>query len=96
MGSTLQPGLRHSAKFAVSRDRTFDFMGEKARVYATPRRVHDIEMACRELPLKHLDSGQDPVDSVDSICRGTHMRFIVDVASTEKRLAAKAAKAGLA
>ena len=35
-------------------------------------------------------------DSVDSICRATHMRFIVDVASTEKRLAAKAAKAGLA
>jgi predicted thioesterase len=58
MGSTLQPGLRHSAKAEVSRDRTFDFMGEQARVYATPMLVHDIEMACRELPLKHLDPGQ--------------------------------------
>lgn len=35
MGFTLQSGPRHSAKFGVSRDRTFDFMGEKARAYAT-------------------------------------------------------------
>lgn len=42
MGSTLQAGLRHSAKFEVSRDRTFDFMGEKARVYATPMLVHEL------------------------------------------------------
>ena len=55
MGSTLQPGLRHSAKVEVSRDRTFDFIGEKARVYATPMLVHDIEMACGELPLIHLE-----------------------------------------
>jgi hypothetical protein len=48
MGSTLQPGLRHSAKVEVSRGRTFDFMGD-----------------------------------------------VVDVASTGKRLAGKAAKAGL-
>jgi predicted thioesterase len=50
MGSTLQPGLHHSAEIEVSRDRPFDFMGDKARVYATPMLVHDIEMACRELP----------------------------------------------
>ncbi len=135
MKATLLPGLRHAAKFTVSRDRTIDFMGEKARVYATPMLVRDVEIACRELLLKHLDPGEDSVgtrieldhlaatlmdmpveldveltevkgravtfkvegrDSVDSICRATHMRFIVDVASTEKRLAAKAAKAGLA
>ena len=59
MGSALQPGLRHSAKFEASRDRTFDFMGQKARVYATSMLVHDMEMACRELPLKHL-AGQAP------------------------------------
>jgi len=35
-------------------------------------------------------------DSVEPICRATHHRFVVDVAGTEKRLAAKAAKAGLA
>jgi predicted thioesterase len=135
MKATLQAGLRHTIKFEVSRDRTIDFMGEKARVYATPMLVRDMEIACRDLLLKHLDAGEDSVgtrveldhlaaslmgmtveldvelvelkgraatfkvegrDNVDPICRATHNRFIVDVASTEKRLAAKAAKAGLA
>lgn len=134
MKPTLQPGLRSTAKFQVSRDRTIDFMGEKARVYATPMLVRDVEIACRELLLKHLDAGEDSVgtrieldhlaatlqgmaveleveltelkgravtfsvqgkDSVEPICRATHQRFIVDVATTEKRLAGKAAKAGL-
>jgi fluoroacetyl-CoA thioesterase len=34
-------------------------------------------------------------DSVEPICRGRHQRFVVDVAKTETRLAAKAQKAGL-
>lgn len=32
-------------------------------------------------------------DSVDPICRGRHQRFVVDAATTQARLAAKAAKA---
>ena len=134
MKPTLQAGLKHTSKFEVSRDRTIDFMGEKARVYATPMLVRDVEIACRELLLAHLDAGEDSVgtrveldhlaatlqgmavelevelteikgravtfsvrgkDSVEPICRATHQRFIVDVATTEKRLAGKAAKAGL-
>jgi fluoroacetyl-CoA thioesterase len=134
MKPTLQPGLKHTAKFEVSRDRTIDFMGEKARVYATPMLVRDVEVACRELLLAHLDAGEDSVgtrveldhlaatlqgmaveidvelvelqgrlatfkvagrDSIEPICRATHQRFVVDVAKTEMRLAAKAAKAGL-
>ena len=135
MKSTLQAGLSATVSFEVSRDRTIDFMGEKARVYATPMLVRDVEIACRELLLAHLDAGEDSVgtrieldhlaatlmgmpveldielvevkgravtfkvegrDSVDPICRATHQRFIVDIAQTEKRLASKAAKAGLA
>ncbi len=135
MKPTLQAGLRDSAKFEVTRDRTIDFMGEKARVYATPMLVRDVEGACRALLLEHLDTGEDSVgtrieldhlaatlqgmpvelevelaglkgraatftvtgrDSVEPICRATHQRFIVDVAKTEGRLAAKAAQAGLA
>lgn len=135
MKPTLLAGLKHTAKFEVTRDRTIDFMGEKARVYATPMLVRDVEIACRELLLAHLDAGEDSVgtrieldhlaatlqgmpveldielvevkgraatfkvegrDSVDPICRATHQRFIVDIAQTEKRLASKAAKAGLA
>ena len=32
-------------------------------------------------------------DPVDTICKGRHERFIVDVAKTQERLKAKAAKA---
>ena len=135
MKPTLQSGLRHTVRFEVTRDRTIDFMGENARVYATPMLVRDVEIACRDLLLAHLDAGEDSVgtrieldhlaatlqgmpvelevelvelkgraatfkvegrDSVDPICRATHQRFIVDIAQTEKRLASKAAKAGLA
>ena len=35
-------------------------------------------------------------DSVEPICRCKHARFVVDVAKTAQRLAAKAQKAGLA
>jgi predicted thioesterase len=135
MQATLAPGLGVTTRLTVDRERTIDFMGEKARVYATPMLVRDIEIACRDLLRPHLDPGQDSVgtrieldhlaptllgmpveltvrvaevkgravtfdvegrDSVDSICRARHNRFIVDVASTEASLAAKAVKAGTA
>jgi fluoroacetyl-CoA thioesterase len=135
MKDTLKAGLRHTTRFEVTRDRTIDFMGEKARVYATPMLVRDIEIACREMLLAHLSPGEDSVgtrveldhtgatlmgmavtieieiasvegravkfnvtasDNIEPICKAAHHRFIVDVAKTEQRLAAKAAKAGLA
>lgn len=128
-------GIGATRKLTIDRDRTIDFMGEKARVYATPMLVRDIEIACRDLLLAHVEPGQDSVgtrieldhlaatllgmqveitvkvtdvkgravtfevhghDAVDAICRGTHVRFIVDAKTTEARLAAKAAKAGIA
>jgi fluoroacetyl-CoA thioesterase len=61
MKNTLQAGLSATAALEVDRERTIDFMGEKARVYATPMLVRDIEIACRELLLKHLDAGEDSV-----------------------------------
>ncbi|HJV60085.1 MAG TPA: thioesterase family protein [Albitalea sp.] len=135
MKASLQAGLASTVQFEVSRDRTIDFMGEAARVYATPMLVRDIEVACRDLLLQHLDAGEDSVgtrvaidhigasllgmpvtitvriasvqgravvfdvegsDSVEPIVRGQHSRFIVDVAKTAERLAAKARKAGMA
>ena len=132
MKPTLQPGLAAHTEFAVDRERTIDFMGEAARVYATPMLVRDIEIACRNLLLEHLDAGEDSVgtrveidhigatllgmkvwltakvlevngravvfevegrDEVEPIVRGRHHRFVVDVAKTAQRLAAKAAKA---
>ena len=61
MKNTLQAGVTGSATFDVDRERTIDFMGEKARVYATPMLVRDIEIACRDLLGKHLDPGEDSV-----------------------------------
>jgi len=135
MKASLAQGLVATVKLTVDRERTIGFMGEKARVYATPMLVRDIEVACRELVLPHLDPGEDSVgtrieldhlaatligmqvelkvtlaevkgralaftveghDGVDTICRGRHNRFVVEVKTSEARLAAKAAKAGLA
>jgi fluoroacetyl-CoA thioesterase len=132
MKDSLQPGLSARTSFVVDRERTIDFMGEAARVYATPVLVRDIEMTCRNLLLPHLDPGEDSVgtrveidhigatllgmtveltvrvaevngravafevegrDEVEPIVRGRHARFVVDVAKTGQRLAAKAQKA---
>jgi fluoroacetyl-CoA thioesterase len=48
MKTTLQAGVNRHVELEVDRERTIDFMGEKARVYATPMLVRDIEIACRE------------------------------------------------
>lgn len=135
MKASFAQGLTSTSELTVDRERTIDFMGDKARVYATPMLVRDIEIASRELLLPHLDPGEDSVgtrieldhlaatlmgmpvaikvtvaevkgravmlevegrDRIDLICRGRHHRFVVDVKTTEARLAAKAAKAGLA
>ena len=134
MKPSLQPGVTRNVRVDIDRERTIDFMGEKARVYATPSLLRDIEVSCRELLLEHLDAGEDSVgtrveldhtgatlmgmkvelqiaiaevqgrsvtfdvsgsDGIDAICKCRHQRFVVDVAKTEQRLAAKAQKAGL-
>lgn len=61
MKPTLTAGLSAQRKFSVDRERTIDFMGEAASVYATPMLVRDIEVACRDLLLAHLDPGEDSV-----------------------------------
>ncbi|MCL4698527.1 MAG: LysR family transcriptional regulator, partial [Burkholderiaceae bacterium] len=61
MKATLQPGLVAETSFNIDRERTIDFMGDAARVYATPMLVRDIEVACRNLLLEHLDAGEDSV-----------------------------------
>ena len=48
MKASLAQGVTATSKLTVDRERTIDFMGEKARVYATPMLVRDIEVACRE------------------------------------------------
>jgi fluoroacetyl-CoA thioesterase len=78
---TLQAGLTSQVEFEVDRERTIDFMGEKARVYATPMLVRDLEIACRHLLLQHLDPGEDSVGTrieLDHIA-ATLMRMKVEL-----------------
>jgi predicted thioesterase len=61
MKTTLQAGIAGKRAFRIGRDSTIGFMGEDARVYATPMLVRDIEVTCRDLLLEHLDPGEDSV-----------------------------------
>ena len=61
MKDSLRPGVSRIERITIDRDRTIGFMGEEARVYATPRLVSDIEITCRNLILEHADPGEDSV-----------------------------------
>ncbi|MBX9775480.1 MAG: thioesterase family protein [Xanthobacteraceae bacterium] len=61
MKPSLQPGLTSVKRIPIDRDRTISFMGEEARVYATPRLISDIEFTCRDLIQQHADPGEDSV-----------------------------------
>jgi len=61
MKPSLQPGATLTRQLAVDRARTISFMGEDARVYATPSMILDVEHTCRELILHHADAGEDSV-----------------------------------
>jgi predicted thioesterase len=61
MKPSLVPGVAATREFAIDATRTIDFMGEDARVYATPMLVRDIEVACRDLLLQHVDPNEDSV-----------------------------------
>ena len=91
MKATLAPGLTVTRTFAVDRERTIGFMGEKARVYATPMLVRDIEVAARELLLQHLDAGEDSVgtrveiDHLAATLMGMDVEITVTVAAVAGR-----------
>ena len=61
MSEPLQAGLIRTEHIDVDRDRTISFMGEECRVYSTPKLLYDIEIACRNLLLAHIDAGKDSV-----------------------------------
>ena len=48
-------------ELVVDEARCISFMGKEGMVYATPRRVSDVEYACRDFLLAHLDPGEDSV-----------------------------------
>jgi predicted thioesterase len=67
MKDSLQAGLSFSKRFAVDEARCIGFMGKEGMVYATPKMVSDVEYACRDFLLEHLDPGEDSVGAHVSI-----------------------------
>lgn len=61
MSDTLKAGLGATRRVDVDRERTISFMGDDCRVYATPKLLWDIESACRDLILEHVEAGKDSV-----------------------------------
>jgi fluoroacetyl-CoA thioesterase len=77
MRDSLKPGLEHTVTHEVDDRRAIRFMGEDLRVYSTPYIVEDLEFACRDFLLAHLDEGEDSVGAVVEIehLRPTPMGF---------------------
>jgi fluoroacetyl-CoA thioesterase len=64
---SLQRDLSFSKSLTVDEARCIGFMGKEGMVYATPRMVGDVEYACRDFLLQHLDAGEDSVGAHVSI-----------------------------
>jgi predicted thioesterase len=65
--ATLKEDLSFSKSLTVDEARCIGFMGKEGMVYATPRMVSDVEYACRDFLLQHLDAGEDSVGAHVSI-----------------------------
>lgn len=61
MSESLKAGLTATRHVEIDRDRTISFMGDDCRVYATPKLLYDVEFACRDLLLEHIEPGKDSV-----------------------------------
>jgi len=91
MKDTLKPGLTANSTINVDDERVIGFMGDDARVYATPALVRDIEMTCRDLLLAHLDEGEDSVgtrveiDHVAATPFGMEVEIVVTIAAVDRR-----------
>jgi predicted thioesterase len=86
MSESLKAGLSATRRVEIDRDRTISFMGDDCRVYATPKLLYDIEMACRDLLLLHIEPGKDSVgtrvelDHVGATLLGMWVEITVAVA----------------
>ena len=91
MKPSLKPGVSLARRIAIDRDRTISFMGEDARVYATPSMIMDIERTCRDLIMEHADAGEDSVGIEVSVKHlaatlpGMNVEIVVKVTSVEGR-----------
>jgi predicted thioesterase len=91
MKNSLKAGLSFSRTIAVDEARCIGFMGKEGMVYATPKMVSDVEYACRDFLLEHLDAGEDSVGthvSIDHLAAtplGLKVSVEVRVAEVDRR-----------
>ncbi|NRF72376.1 thioesterase family protein [Aquincola sp. S2] len=91
----MKPSLSAAPTFTkhvtVDEHRCITFMGPAARVYATPSVVHDMEYACHEALLPHLDPGENSVgtqvliDHVGATPLGARVRIDVRIDGVQGR-----------
>lgn len=87
----LEPGITKEVHHKVDDARAISFMGDDLRVYATPSIVNDLEYACRDLILEHLEEGKDSVgarveiDHLKPTPMGMSVRHVVTVEEAEGR-----------
>jgi predicted thioesterase len=91
MKGSLQKGLSFQRSVKVDESRCIGFMGREGMVYATPRMVSDVEYACRDFLLQHLDAGEDSVGthvSIDHLAAtpmGLEVEVSVEIAEIDRR-----------
>jgi predicted thioesterase len=88
---SLAKGLAFAKTVLVDEARCIGFMGKEGMVYATPRMVSDVEYACRDFLLQHLDPGEDSVGahvSIDHLAAtplGLQVTLEVEIAEIDRR-----------
>jgi fluoroacetyl-CoA thioesterase len=91
MKNSLKAGLELSKALTVDESRCIGFMGKEGMVYATPRMVSDVEYACRDFLLQHLDPGEDSVGahvSIDHLAAtplGLEVRIEAKITEVDRR-----------
>jgi len=91
MQTSLAPGLVLSRHLVVDESRCITFMGPEAMVYATPSMVSDVEYACYDAVVPHLDPGESTVgthvsiDHLGATPLGMAVRIDVRVKKLDKR-----------
>ena len=91
MKASLKAGLKFSKSLKIDEARCIGFMGKEGMVYATPRMVSDVEYACRDFLLEHLDAGEDSVgthvtiDHLAATPLGLEVQIAVRIAEVDRR-----------
>lgn len=91
MKPSLKGGIAFSKAVKIDEGRCISFMGREGMVYATPHMVSDVEYACRDWLVQHLDEGEDSVGAhvtIDHLAPtplGLTVTIDVEIREVEKR-----------